>query len=276
MARAVADTAPDVVVDMIPFTEEDANGTRLACRGRVPRVVALSSIDVYRAFGRIQNTEPGPLQPTPLTETSDLRETNRPNGPDCDKIAVERTYLNDAELDATILRLPAIYGARDKYRRFRGYLKRMDDGREAILLGPSLATWKFSRGYVDNVAHAVVLAVENDDAAGEVFNVAEPKAMTEREFVQAVGEAAGWGGEVKVIPDDQLPEYLRPSVNFEQDWDVDTGKIRTRLGYSELVDPREAFRRTVEWERTNPPDVEPFEYDYEKEDEALAALKSSA
>lgn len=265
---AIAANSPDIVVDMIPFTADDAAITKKACQGVVSRVVALSSIDVYLAYGRIHRTEPGPLQPTPLTETSDLRETDRPEGPKSDKIAVERTLMDDSNLSATILRLPAIYGARDKHRRLRGYLKRMDDGRPTILLAESLATWKFSRGYVDNVAHAIVLAIESEPAAGEVFNVAEPRAMTELEFVEAIGEAAGWEGEIRIIPDLQLPKYLQPSVNFEQDWEVDTQKIRAQLGYSEVVDEQEAIRRTVDWERQNPPEVEPFECDYEQEDQA--------
>lgn len=270
LTRAVTEASPDVLVDMIPYTAKDAEVVRQACRGVVPRVVALSSIDVYLAFGRIKNTEPGPLQPTPLTETSALRETNQPGGPDCDKIAVERTYRDDPELPATILRLPAIHGEKDKYRRFRSYLKRMDDGRRFILLGESIAGWKFSRGYVENIAHAIVLAIESPAAAGEVFNVAEPRAMTELSFVQAIGEAAGWDGEVNVLPDAQLPRHLQTTENFEQDWDVSSEKIRTALGYAEIVPRPEAFRRTVQWERDHPLESEPFEINYIAEDEAIS------
>ncbi|NND96674.1 MAG: NAD-dependent epimerase/dehydratase family protein [Pirellulaceae bacterium] len=269
LASAIAEAAPDIVVDMIPFTADDAIHTQRACKGVAKRVIALSSIDVYLAFGRIQNTEPGPLQLTPLTESSALRETNQPNGSDNDKIAVEIAYMNDADLISTILRLPAIYGARDPHRRLRGYLKRMDDGRKKILLGSTIADWKFSRGYVENVAHAIVLAVERDVAGGETYNVAEPQAMTELEFVRAIGKAAGWQGDVKVLPDSQMPKHLQHEVNFQQNWDVDSTKIRKTLGYAETVDTDEAIRRTVQWERDNPPDVEPFDYDYAEEDRAI-------
>lgn len=267
---AIASTSPDIVVDMIPFTEEDAKATLIACKNVVPRVVALSSIDVYLAYGRIWKTEPGPIQPTPLTETSALRETNQPEGPERDKIAVERAFMDDANVSATILRLPAIYGPRDKQRRFRCYLKRMDDKRKSILLSKTISTWKFSRGYVDNVAHAIALAIEDDRASGKVFNVAEPIAMTETEFVRAIGKAAGWHGEVTVLQDAQMPKHIAPSVNFEQDWNVDTQKIRAQLGYTEIVDAHDAIRRTVEWERANPPEVETIEYDYDQEDKAIS------
>ncbi len=173
--------------------------------------------------------------------------------------------MNDADLQSTVLRLPAIYGANDKHRRLRVYLKRMDDGRKFIMLGETIANWKFSRGYVDNVAHAVVLAIEQPSAAGNIFNVAEPRAMEEREFVESIGKAAGWTGEIVIVPDDQLPKHLQAAVNFNQDWEVDTAKIREQLGYAELISIDDA----IAWERENPPEVEPYEIDYEAEDQAL-------
>ena len=60
--------APDVVVDMIAVTERAAQTCIQTFRGIAGRVVALSSQDVYRAYGRVQGTEPGPPDPVPLTE----------------------------------------------------------------------------------------------------------------------------------------------------------------------------------------------------------------
>jgi nucleoside-diphosphate-sugar epimerase len=270
LTAAISSVPHEVLVDMVPFLAEDAEVTKQACKEAGSRVVAISSIDAYHAYGLIKKTEFGPIQPTPLTEQSELRTSN-PDGPERDKLSIERIYMTDEELRATILRLPAIYGPRDKLRRLRGYLKRMDDERPAILRAQSLSTWKFSRGYTDNVAHAIALAVENEKAAGELFNVGEPHALTEMQFVQTIAKAAGWHGEIEVIADDQLPTELQPDVNFEQDWEVDTQKIRSQLGYCELIEQDDAFLRTVQWERANPPEVEPYPADYQQEDEVLAA-----
>ena len=63
LRKAIADVSPGLVVDMIPFTAEDAKTTIAACEGLVPRVVALSSIDVYLAYGTtgtISNRTPSP------------------------------------------------------------------------------------------------------------------------------------------------------------------------------------------------------------------------
>src|ERR1700737_2870114 len=44
--------SPEVVLDMVPFREEDAQRVK-AFKNVARRVVAISSGDVYRAFGRI-------------------------------------------------------------------------------------------------------------------------------------------------------------------------------------------------------------------------------
>jgi nucleoside-diphosphate-sugar epimerase len=120
--------APEVVVDMIAVTERAAQITMQTFRGIAERVVALSNQDVYRAYGRLQGSEPGPLEPVPLTEKATLRERLYPyrgktsreaDDPqrwldDYDKILVERVVLWDPELPGTILRLPMVYGPRDR------------------------------------------------------------------------------------------------------------------------------------------------------------------
>src|SRR5256885_1916637 len=65
-----------------------------------------------------------------------------------DKVAVERAVRGDAELPATVLRLPMIYGPGDRLHRFFPLIKRMDDGRPAILLAERVAAWRGPRGYV--------------------------------------------------------------------------------------------------------------------------------
>ena len=52
--------APDVVLDMIPFTEQDALEVMRIFSGIAHRLVAISSQDVYRAFGRVNGKETGP------------------------------------------------------------------------------------------------------------------------------------------------------------------------------------------------------------------------
>src|SRR5690349_13239697 len=67
--------APDVVLDMIPYTEEDALSLMRVFKGIAGRVVAISSADVYRAYGRLLGLETGAPDPVPIHEDAPLRES---------------------------------------------------------------------------------------------------------------------------------------------------------------------------------------------------------
>ena len=277
--------SPEVVLDMVPFREEDAERVR-AFAGVARRVVVISSQDVYRAFGRLWRTELGPPDPVPLTEDSPLREKLSNAGLDYNKTAIEQAVINDPRLPATILRLPAIHGPGDDKHRLFPYLKRMDDGRPAILLDEAHAAWRWARGYVEDVAHAIALAVMDERAAGRVYNVCDERAFTEGEWVKEIatqwarleagpsnGEARRSNVEVVALPSHQLPQSLRRDMfDFSQQYEVDSSRIRRELGYSEVVPFAEALRRTIAWERANPPEqILPENFDYAAEDTALAA-----
>jgi nucleoside-diphosphate-sugar epimerase len=194
--------APDVVLDMFPFNDADARAVLDAVRGVARRVVAISSQDVYRAYGRLTGIEPGPPDPVPYAEDAPLRERlypyrgKLPSEEDYEKILAEQVVLGDPEMAGTVLRLPMVYGPRDKQHRLFEYLKRIDDSRRAILVDKTLAGWRWTRGYVENVADAIVLAVVKEEAAGRVYNVGEPQALTLADWIRAIGQAAGWTGEV--------------------------------------------------------------------------------
>jgi nucleoside-diphosphate-sugar epimerase len=54
--------APEVVLDMIPITEQDALNVVATFRGIARRVVAASSQDVYFAWGYVTGTDIRPAQ----------------------------------------------------------------------------------------------------------------------------------------------------------------------------------------------------------------------
>ena len=232
-------------------------------------MVALSSQDVYRAYGRVQGTEPGSPDPVPLTEKAPLRERLYPyraetpraqDDPyrwmdDYDKILVERVVLGDPELPGTVLRLPMVYGQRDRQQRTAEYLQRMDAGERGICLSESKAAWRWTRGYVEDMAHAITLVVIDERTANKVYNVGESEALSTAEWVRAIAQAAGWQGEVVVMPEEALPEGMRAGIDTRQDLVVDTSRIRGDLGYAEMTPRDEALRRTVAWERANTPET---------------------
>ena len=268
---------PEVVLDMIPMNEEDARGLMRTFRGIARRIVAISSQDVYRAYDRVTRRDPGPPDPVPLSEDAPLREKlypyEREGVEDYEKILVERVVMGDHSLPGSVLRLPAVYGPGDYQHRLFGYLRRMDDGRPAILLGEDMASWRWTHGYVEDVAAAIALAVTDERAAWRVYNVGEADPLPWAEWVREIGRAAGWSGEVVVVPEDRLPGRLDWGLDTEQRWVADTARIRRDLGYRETVTRDEALRRTVRWERAHPPEeAGSTPFDYAAEDAALAGL----
>jgi nucleoside-diphosphate-sugar epimerase len=172
-------------------------------------------------------------------------------------------------LPGTVLRLPMIYGPGDRLRRFHPILKRIDDGRRVILFEEGWAAWRTPRGYVENVAAALVLAAVSEQAAGRVYNVAETPAFSDLEWARKIAAATGWAGEFRVLPKDRLPAHVAPAGNSAQHWEADSNRIRRELGYREPVALDEAIRRTIEWERANPPgEFNPHQFDYGAEDAA--------
>jgi nucleoside-diphosphate-sugar epimerase len=287
-AVELQDLAPEVVLDMIPAIEQDAREVVSIFRGVARRVVAISSQDVYRAFGRVNGKESGPVDALPLTEESPLRENlypyrgetlrgqedSRSWQDDYDKILVERLVMSEPGLPGTILRLPMVYGPGDYQHRLFSYLKRMDDHRPAILLDGFEAWWRWTHGYVENIADAIALAVIDDRASGRIYNVGEPFTFTMAEWVSRIGQAAGWQGKVVLVPRGDLPEPLRWGINAEQDVVVDSSRLREELGYEEQVHLDESLRRTVAWERANPPrEIDLREFDYAFEDAVLTNLE---
>jgi nucleoside-diphosphate-sugar epimerase len=276
--------SPEVVVDFILADERQTRALMDTFRGLAGRAVAISSQDVYRAYEVLLRKTPGPLQELPITEDSDVRTILHPYSAEqlravqkafswfteeYDKIPVERTILSDARLPGTVLRLPMVYGPGDPLHRFFPVLKRMDDERQAILFQNDAAKFVPPRGYVENVAAAIALAAVSEQAAGRIYNIAEEQHYSELEWARKIAEVTEWQGSLVPMPAERLPAHLRLPLNTDQHWIVSSVRIRRELGFVDPVPLGTALSRTIEWERANPPQIDPRQFDYAAEDAAL-------
>jgi nucleoside-diphosphate-sugar epimerase len=252
---------PDVVIDVIPYTEQEARAVMASFRGITRRVIALSSGDVYRNYDGLRRIGIVPPNPCPLSEDAPLREHLYPYRAqaadaadrrfDYKKILVERVVLGDPDLPGTVLRLPMVYGPGDSQHRLLPYLKRMDDRRPAILMPKGQAGWRWTRGYVENVAAAVVHAATDDRAIGQVYNVGDASASTEAEWVLRIGRAIGWDGALVPLPSAQLPAAMAPDLDWRYDLETETNRLRQHLGFADPVALDEGLRRSITWERAH-------------------------
>ncbi|HEX3153770.1 MAG TPA: NAD-dependent epimerase/dehydratase family protein [Candidatus Angelobacter sp.] len=281
----------DVVVDFVLSSGRQAQQLMDTFRGIAGRAVALSSLDVYRAWGVFYKTEPGGLQELPLTEDSELRTSRNTYPPDAlkrarsvygwideeyDKIPVEHAVLSDSKLPGTVLRLPMIYGPGDPVHRFHSVLKRIDDGRKHIIFADDVASLRTPRGYVEDVGAAVALAATSPQAAGRIYNVCESESFSELDWARKIAAATGWQGEFVFLPHDRTPQHLLWPGNTAQHIVASPERIRKELGYREMLPREEAIPRTIEWERANPPAETAAQFHYDAEDDALAQFKATA
>lgn len=282
--RDLREFSPDVIIDMVLSCREQARQLMTAASDLNARVVAISSMDVYRAWGVMLGTEPGGLEPMPLTEQSPLRTASNPYPPALvekmksiftwvtagyDKAAVEQEVMSAGSRN-TVVRLPMVYGPGDALHRFYGVVKRVRDHRPAIILSEDHAAWRGPRGYVDNVAHAIALAATSPHAFGRIYHVCDEPSLTELEWQQKIVAQTDWSGKFVVLPNQRTPKHLVAPGNAAQHLIGNSERIRKELGYSEPVETDVAIRRTIEWEQADPPLGATFhQFDYSAEDAAF-------
>jgi nucleoside-diphosphate-sugar epimerase len=264
-AKEIAAFHPEAVVDTIAMSRASSRIALDAVPGALPRVV-LSSVDVYRAYdGLRQNVE---TDPVPLTEESAVREVRFPykgqipGMDEYEKLDVEEEYLGAG---GTVLRLPMVYGPHDGQRREEFVLRRVRAGRARIPVGSG--NWISSRAFAPDIAVAARLAIENDAARGEIFNVAEQSSPTEVQWAREILAAAGSDAELVRVPDEVLPEDLGTTGALAQHFQFDSCKARTVLGWRESA-RAQTVKASVDWHLANPP-AESSE-DFDADDAALA------
>jgi nucleoside-diphosphate-sugar epimerase len=280
----------DLVIDFLLISERQARQFMATFAGITRRTVVLSSMDAYRAWGVFSNTEPGGLEPLPLHEDSALRTLSSFSAEaakksqellewinaEYDKVPTERVVRSNPELPCTVLRLPMVYGPGDYIHRFYPFLKRMDDGRPFILFAEDVAAMRFPRGYVEDVAGGIALAATLDRAAGRVYNICEAECFSELEWARKIAAATGWKGDFVQLPREKTPAHLISPDNTAQHMVASSERIRHELGYRETMPREEAFQRTIPWERAHPPQDIGAPFNYQAEDEAVAALRATA
>lgn len=266
---------PDAVLDMVLNKGSDAAELISTISGVTGKLVAASSVNVYQGYSLLHKWETAEPQDIVYTEAGPLRNHRISEDEDHDeKIDVERVVMDAASLSPTVLRFPAVHGPNDSQRRGHEFLWRMDAARPHIVLNDIVGRWKWSRSYVDNVVDALMLALFDDRAAGKIYNVADPVTVTQAEWAEALGRAAGWHGRVIASSERPAPQ----GEDFRHHLIVDSSLIRKELGYSESVATSEWTRRTVEWLRADPPRAEEEArirgagLSFEEEDRIVAAM----
>ena len=141
-----------------------------------------------------------------------------------EKILVERAVLAEPHIESVVLRLPKVYGPGGNADFATVYKYRHQP------------QWRWTHGYVENVAAAIVLAALHDAPPSRTYNVGEESTPS---VAERVDDLRGLGSTGASIAQDGA------DANFAQDIVYDTARIRRELGYVEPIPYAEGLERTL-------------------------------
>ncbi len=160
-----------------------------------------------------------------------------------------------------VFRATGIYGPRDK-----DYFLMFEAIKKGVDFSVGYKKQLLSFIYVEDLARAVYDALEKAPT-GEVYNIAEPRTYTQKEFREIASEAVGrkhvlavsmplWGVRVvSFVAEKWGVARMKPStlnrdkfnIMKQRNWAVDVSKARKMFGFDPKVDLREGVERSVTW-----------------------------
>jgi len=231
-AASVVALDPDVVVDLICFTEDSARHLVDGLRGRGTLLVHCGTVWVH-----------GPAEASPLTE-ADVR---RPFGEyGVRKAAIERYLAEESRrpggVRSVVLHPGHITGPGWPMIGPQGNLDLsvwadLLSGRPVTLPGLGLET--LHHVHADDVAQAFQLAVERQDqVVGESFFVVSDRAVTLRGLAEGVARRHGVEADLRFVPWEEF-RTVTTDEDYDASWQhasrshsMSTEKARRLLGYA--------------------------------------------
>ena len=258
----------DVVFDNVydwqrGTTAEQVEAAALASAEGLRRYVFISSVAAYGEG--LDHDEDDPLAPLdhPFPYMRNKAGTER---------MLFRLY-RERGFPAVTLRPPFIYGPENPFYREAFFWDRLLANRPIIVPGDGERLMQFV--FVEDVARAAVLAAEKDEAVGRAYNVANPQPITQKEFLEALAQAAGKTAKMVFVPQEKLEaaggKVFEPPLFFGQYLHLPpiteiTTRAKRDLGF-EATPFEKGLAETFAWYRTRDRDKPDFSFD----DKVLAA-----
>jgi nucleoside-diphosphate-sugar epimerase len=276
---------PDVVVHSIAYTEQHALNLVDIFAGTTARLIVLSSQDCYEAFYQLNRGRD--VAELPLAEDSptclirhywqDMPGVKSYS--DYDKNLVTEVLLRAHEMrqiQASVLRLPMVFGPGDfqfQHRHGR-FIRRIFDKQRSLLMGTNEQSSLFTFGYIDNIAAAILRAVEMPVVDGKVFNLGESKSRSLRRWAELYGLAASIPFEFSILPDALIQQDETVLNNPPRLLLFDSLAFRQATGFSEPIPIDDQIRQTLAWGLNNPAALGP-QPDYAKETLLIERFRAS-
>ncbi len=195
--RALASARFDVVFDNVydwerGTTAAHVEATARTCASGLHRYIFMSSV---AAYGDGLNHHEGDA----------LAQDDHPDPYVRNKAMSERALFRLHQrigLPVVTIRPPFIYGPENPFYREAFFWDRMRDGRPIVLPGDGRRLMQFI--YIKDLVNACTAVMEEQNAVGHAFNIANPRAVTQAEAVQALADAAGKKPPVIRVPRERV------------------------------------------------------------------------
>jgi hypothetical protein len=124
------------------------------------------------------------------------------------------------------------------------------------------------------LAHAVLLAVDQPKVSqGQTYNCGDEQTLTLRQTIEIIAATMNSSIEIVNFPDEAAgparPYRLR---EHSYHWMTDISKLKSELGYRDVLPVQQALPQTVQWYLQHPPErggeiekrlADPFDYEME-------------
>jgi nucleoside-diphosphate-sugar epimerase len=248
--------------------------------GRTGRFLSIGGAPAYRGYMNPAVLHPQGL-PIPTPEDSPLLTIEAEDGKGWRVVKSEEAVFANHPT-ATHFRYPHLYGPYQLAPREWSIVRRIIDGRHAIIV-PEDGLSINHCGYVENAAHAVLLAIDKPEAsAGQIYNCGDAHLLTLRQVIEVIARALGAELEIVSMPW-QFAIPARPMISQASTTHrvLDMTKLKMQLGYKDVVAPERGLEITAHWLKAHPLDPNGGEakilqdpFDYRAEDELIAAWKN--
>ena len=252
-----------------------------ALAGKTPCFIGIGGVPSYRGYYDPRANFSAGLK-VPVPEDAPLVMTEQEQRFSWLIKSTEDAVLN-AHPSGVVYRYPYVYGPYQLVPREWCIIRRILDKRSTILLpdgGLSLMT----HGYAENLAHAVLLAVDNPKvAAGQIYNCGDEEQLSLRQLVEVICRELDHPLEVVSVPDSFQTAARAVAMGASGNHVVmDLFKIKTRLSYRDRIPAAAAIAKTARWYVKHQPEPggeieqrlqDPFDYD--AEDRIIAILREA-
>ena len=224
-------------------------------KGKTGRFIGAGGAGVYAHY---EDPRWGPLG-APAMVAEDGPRRDDPSEPKFNHLmwVTEETVMRmhrEGHYSATYFRYPSLYGAHAPANPDWSIVRRILDGRKRLII-PANGMLK-RRGFAQNVAHALLLAVDKPaESGGQIYNIRDEHQHTHRQYVGFIARHLRHDCELVEVPPLLAQRVYKGSTARLPHWTIeyDINKIRTQLGYRDLVAPAQALADAVDWLVDNRP-----------------------